>query len=789
LRLGDCGRRGKDVEGFGPAGMVAMCALVLVLWLLLGCSPRPALPVQSQDRDPATVRLGEQAEQTVQACCCRWNHYVVHGGGGQTSLAINPTSPNVVYVTMDHGGIARSTDYGDTWQTINNNIGSMRLADAKLDPLNPDIVYVTAAYLRGSGQGELYRSMDGGAHWEFLTGAFGAEKWPSTRGIVIVPHDADGDRISDVLYVGAWAGNQSGENGGIWKSGDEGATWRQIGRVGGDGEVLKRANVWVLRKDPSDPDVLYAGMFVYDGSDTPGGIFKSTDGGQNWVDVTNRIPVRNVSDIAISPDGGTLYAATNAFYGSGPGAGIYESTDGGNTWMPVNRGLEKTSLNFQVVLMDKDDPDVLYTGPFRGLAKGIYKTTDGGQHWYRTRFDHRGWWGERFANTWAMAQGADSRLYAATWSGVYRSDDGGETWRVRSQGLGNIMVYDVALDPQNPSIVYLGLADIGPWKSTDGGHTWSRIDGGYYEPYGKESGGAAAFAISPSDPRVIYSAVQGSSGTTLMGVNKTVNGGRRWRAVNNGLPGPDPAWVAADIAVHPLTPDIAYVGIRTEAGTGRVFKTTDGGASWIELPHVAPEGDLPGVASVAISASHPDVVVVGTREPGRVYKTADGGESWSVVTPPPGLMHSNTIIHDIDIHPLYPEQMVIGVNMQGAYKTINGGQTWIQILDAGFFQDHVGNIALNPEVPIQATIEAIKFDPQDPQIIYAGHSNWGRGGFGVAKSTDGGASWTLISDPGLQYRNIFAIDINPQTEELFVGGFDGLYIYEQFFSVEGGCEY
>jgi hypothetical protein len=160
-----------------------------------------------------------------------------------------------------------------------------------------------------------------------------------------------------------------------------------------------------------------------------------------------------------------------------------------------------------------------------------------------------------------------------------------------------------------------------------------------------------------------------------------------------------------------------------------------------------------------------------------------------VVTPPPGLMHSNTIIHDIDIHPLYPEQMVIGVNMQGAYKTINGGQTWIQILDAGFFQDHVGNIALNPEVPIQATIEAIKFDPQDPQIIYAGHSNWGRGGFGVAKSTDGGASWTLISDPGLQYRNIFAIDINPQTEELFVGGFDGLYIYEQFFSVEGGCEY
>jgi photosystem II stability/assembly factor-like uncharacterized protein len=342
------------------------------------------------------------------------------------------------------------------------------------------------------------------------------------------------------------------------------------------------------------------------------------------------------------------------------------------------------------------------------------------------------------------------------------------------------MVYDIALDPRTPSTVYLGLADVGPWKSTDGGHTWSRIQDGYYEPYGRIAGSVAAFAISPSDPNVIYSAVEGSSGTTLMGVNKSVNGGQTWMAINNGLPGPRSAWVATDVVVHPLTPDVAYVGIAFDGGGGGVFKTTNGGASWTRLTNIASEGNLPWVVSLAISASDRDVVLVGTRQPGCVYKTIDGGASWAPISPPPELMGSNTIILDMDIHPLDANRIVIGVNTQGAYQTTDGGRTWTKVLGTQFFRDHVGDLALNPEAVIDATIAAVKFDPHDPQIIYAGHDNRGRGGFGVAKSVDGGVSWTLLQGPGFQYRNIFAMDINPQTKELFVGGFDGVYVYELF---------
>jgi photosystem II stability/assembly factor-like uncharacterized protein len=772
-----------------PLGEIVLALLLLSCVGISPTGPRPspseALATTTPDA-AATARLAEttairpteKPDTTRQAPSYRWNHYVVHGGGGQTALAVNPLSPNVVYATMDHGGIVKSTDYGDTWQTINNNIGRTRLADVELDPLNPDILYVAAAEGKGYGLGELYRSLDGGTHWEFLTSAFGIEKWPSTRAMVILPQDADGDQVSDVIYVGAWAGEEGSDRGGIWQSSDEGTTWQQIGCVGRDCELFKRANVWVLRTDPSNADILYAGMYVYQDVDTPGGIWKSTDGGLNWRDITNQIPVPYVSDIAISPDGDTLYAATNTVADSEPGVGIFKSADGGDTWTPINRGLEKTSLKFEIVLMDKDEPDVLYTGPFRG-GQGMYKTIDGGGHWYRTQIDYDGWW-ERFGNAWAIAGGSDSRLYVGTWNAIYRSDDDGESWLVRPQGLGNVMVLDIALDPQNPSIVYLGLADRGPWKSIDGGHTWSQIKDGYYEPYGKSSGSVAAFAISPSHPKIIYSAVQGSAGTTLMGVNKTVNGGKRWQAVNRGLPGPDPAWIANDVIVHTFKPDIAYVGLEVADGTGRVFKTVNGGKSWTELS-LDPTGRLPRVECIAISASDPELVLVGTKQPGRVYKTTDGGGAWSSISPSADLMDPNTIVYDIDIHPREPEQMIIGTNTEGAYKTSDGGQTWTLILGVDPFQDNVGDLVLDPEESIYARIRALRFDPDDPQTIYAGHDNrGGKGGFGVVKSTDGGTSWAFINDPGLQYRNIFTMEVNPQTKELFVGGFDGVYIYELF---------
>lgn len=770
-----------NVDGVNLAQVLLIGAVGLAL-LLLSCNSAQPVDTDPNKSDPIDSVSPHEPAATGQVLCCRWNHYVIDGGGGQTGLAVNPLSPNVVYATMDHGGIVKSTDHGDTWHTINNNIGRMRLADVKLDPLNPDILYVTAAFCRGCGQGELYRSLDGGTHWEFLTSAFGVEKWPSAREIVIIPQDADGDRISDVIYVGGWAGEAGGDGGGIWKSDDEGNTWKQIGRVDGDNQLLKRANVWVLRNDPANPDVLYAGMYVYRVSDTPGGIFKSTDGGLTWRDITHDIPVPYISDIAISPDGDTLYAATNTFYASERGAGIFKSTDGGNTWTPVNRGLERTSLKFEVLLMDQDDPDVLYAGPFKSPAKGIFKTVDGGEHWYRTDYDHTGWWKAALGNSWAIAEGADAKLYLATWSGIYRSDDHGESWLIRSRGLGNIQVFDIALDPQNPSTVYVALADRGPWKSTDGGHTWFQIDDGYFKPYDRSSGSVAALAISPSEPQTIYSTVRGSSGSTLMGVNKTTNGGKSWQAINNGLPGPNPAWIANDVVVHPLESDIAYLGIKTDAGTGAVFKTVNAGKEWTELLQIDPQGHLPGVESLSISASDPDTLVVGTRQPGRIYKTTDGGVNWVLVSPPPELMNPDTIVHDIDIHPNNSDLIVIGTNLYGAYQTIDGGQTWRQILDPDFVEDNVGNLALNPDEPINATIKAVKFDPDDPRIIYAGHDNQqGRAGLGVLKSTDGGASWSIIISSGLQYRNVFVMDIHPQTKELFIGGFDGVYKYEQFY--------
>ena len=119
--------------------------VALSLVLLPGCDNHLATLSQDNDTEtwtyPPIVLRGRRT--------ARWNRYVVDGGGGQTALAVNPLSSNVVYATTDFGGIVKSVDYGDHWYSINNNIGSTRLANVTLDPLDPDVIYVTASDCRG----------------------------------------------------------------------------------------------------------------------------------------------------------------------------------------------------------------------------------------------------------------------------------------------------------------------------------------------------------------------------------------------------------------------------------------------------------------------------------------------------------------------------------------------------------------------------------------------------------------------------------------------------------------
>ena len=213
------------------------------------------------------------------------------------------------------------------------------------------------------------------------------------------------------------------------------------------------AVVNALARDPSFPDTIYAAT-------VGGGVFKTGDGGETWGPINNGLDDGYVTALAVDPAAtGTVYAATTY-------AGVFKTTDGGKTWRPaVLRDSFLTAL-----AIDPGQPSRLYAGTESGL---IYRTTDGAATWTLA-----------FPSTAAVSSivvSPDSTAYTTTRFGVvYRSSDGGDHWNQLNTGFQRQFPYvinaSLANDPSNPQTVYVVL-DTTMFKTTDGGNTWSPLDG------------------------------------------------------------------------------------------------------------------------------------------------------------------------------------------------------------------------------------------------------------------------------------------------------------------------
>jgi len=771
-------------------------ALTLAGLILSGC--RSAGVARTPGDSTATVESPGPAVQpiipspvpSVVPTVPGWHRQTLGGGGGQTGIAIHPTDSNIVYVTTDNGGIIKSVDSGETWFSINNNIGNGRLGDIAMDPLDPEVLYVTAKVYSERREwrdapvtGELYRTRNGGRSWEVAyaegmgTGdgrCFGIIQWPSTRNILIsfLPsdpgrYDADGDHLTDVIYVGGWDEDEASadQRAGVWKSTDEGATFTQL--------ALNDKNIWVLRQEPDDPEVLYAGTFG-------DGLWVSRDGGATWADWRSRIPMPMISDIAMVPGSDVLYVATNTFYSPYSSdeyrgrRGVYKSVDGGESFFAVNAGLERTSLNFEVLALDSTDPSgqTLYTGPWSGPDRGIYKTSDGGAHW--TRMSHETAddppWFQRFDNLWALEQARDGTLFATSWRGIYRYDPARQHWAIKANGLGNISVQEIAFEPWSDTTIYLGILDSTPWKSTDRGVTWTSIGDGFTTTDGGERVGASDFAISPTDPRVVYATGIGSSGEYVSAVNRSEDRGQHWTTITNGLRATsteDPQWQANAIAVSVHNPNVAYVVLEMKEGGGRIYKTANGGQEWQEILAFS---ERP--TDLALSTTDPETLVCVTRQ-GTVYISADAGREW----------HSSKVdeelLYAVDVFSTDPSRILVGANVSGAYLTTDGGQTWQHIFSEAELTPLIGNLALSSFARERywPTIRAVMFDPRDPETLYLGHNPNPWLGVGVLKSVDGGRRWTVLDDRNFQMRSVSSLDLDSTTGNLVAGTWEAYYYH------------
>jgi hypothetical protein len=521
----------------------------------------------------------------------------------------------------------------------------------------------------------------------------------------------------------------------------------------------------VLVLDPARSGTLYAvagGDLAEDHV-----LHTSVDAGASWRELPGpsclsevRLVPCLIQGLAIVPATTTLYAGTDQ--------GVFKSIDGGATWPGGSSGPTCRTAGVPIpcvvtsVAIDTATPTTLYAGT---SYQGVFKSVDGGATWREASTGLA--CGQFFCGvtTLVIDPVTPTTLYAGTYQGVSSTVDGGATWRATNLGG---QVYVIALDPDTPTTLYAGTSQE-LFTSVDGGATWRTASlpcgGSPLAPCIAE-----ALAIDPVTPTTVYAG-------TSQGIFKSANGGATWAARNDGL---THLRVRA-LAIDPAVPTTLYAGsdvpslLSPTLGAGGMFKTVDGAETW--SPVNAGLGRFT-ITSLAADSEAPGTVYAGSdRGGGGVYKTTDSGASWREVSA--GLPSFEVTALVVD--PATPTTLYAGTS-HGVSKSVDGGATWS--LSSAGLTCGVGSAH-------SCSVYDLAIDPSRPTTLYAAISP------GVVfKSVDGGVTWRAAST-GLICRVygdaclVIALAIDPATPTtLYAGAAQGFANSGGVFkSVDGGASW
>ncbi|HLJ50100.1 MAG TPA: hypothetical protein VKU01_29005 [Bryobacteraceae bacterium] len=472
----------------------------------------------------------------------------------------------------------------------------------------------------------------------------------------------------------------------------------------------------------------------------------------------------------------------NTYYFGATGGGVWKTTDGGRKWVPISDEFFKTG-SVGSIDVSESDPNVVYVGmgepDIRGNAShgdGVYKSLDAGKTWKHVGLENT----YQIGSVRIHPKNPDIVYVAALGHqfgpneerGVYRTTDGGATWKqivTRGPKAGAV---DLAFEPGNPRVLYAAFWEVyrTPWslesggpgsglmKSTDGGDTWTDLTRAPGMPKGII--GRVGVTVSPVDPERVWATVEADDG----GIFRSDNGGKNWTKVNQSRALRQRAWYYSRIFADPQKLDTIY------ALNVGFFRSIDGGHNFgsVSIPH----GDnhylwiAPNDSNRMIESNDGGVVV-----------TTDGGKSWSTQdNQPTAQFYRVALDEDFPYHAYGAQQdnstvriatrsQRGGINEKDWYDVGGGESGWIQpdpknsqIVYAGSYDglltryDHrteqMRNITVWPDNPMGYGAEGMKyrfqwdfpivFSPHDPSTMYAG-------GNVLFKTTNEGQSWTAIS--------------------------------------------
>jgi photosystem II stability/assembly factor-like uncharacterized protein len=301
----------------------------------------------------------------------------------------------------------------------------------------------------------------------------------------------------------------------------------------------------------------------------------------------------------------------------------------------------------------------------------------------------------------AIAPSNPIAIYNSTeYGGIFKSPDGGKTWKSRNVGLTGYWVNCLAIHPSQPTTLYAGTRGQGIFKTTDGGDTWVQVHRG-----DEATSDVTAVEVNPLTPNSVF------AGTWGGGVLKSQDAGATWKKVNTGLAGNNLYIRALALAIASASPKTLYVATWGVSNGGGVHKTTNGGASWSPVNSGIPtdsSGVVDSMYDIAVAPSAPSTLYAGSAA--GMYKSTNGGAKWRLV-------HSVEGYYSIAIHPQNASVVYAGSLWNGAYKSADGGASWSAI-----------NSGMPPSSPYNSNHEyetydppfALEIDPASPSTVYAG---------------------------------------------------------------------
>ena len=571
-----------------------------------------------------------------------WAHLGSNDFSGMaiSDVAVSPADPNTLFVAVSNRflktydpttdkkpGIYKSTDSGVSWQRVlsacqNNDTVCAPASALVIDPTNANTLYA------GLEEVGLLKSTDGGNTWPVLLDSAklgtlfnnGSDAPFSRVEIALSKSDAQ------VLYVGfAFLNNDGSSVGYIAKTTDGGASdqnWSLVTpsqNTGYCGTQCDYDNAITIH--PTNPNMVFAGgqaQYSQGLAGIDGTLFQSSDSGQTWTYNAGTSAATTIHPdlhaIAIAPSDPNIVWV-------GVDGGVYKSIDGGKTWQTRNTTL--ATAQFQSVALHPTDPNILFGG-MQDNAKA--KTTDGGNTWTGLDagdggftaidpFEPRYWYGTRFSASGQIMQ-------------FQRNDNGGtinsDEWPIRATGINvndRVLFYaPLLVDPNVAARVYWGTNKL--YRSNNRGEAWSAIspDLTKADPANRRAA-ISAIAVLPGSPANSNVIVIGTSDGNLQ---ISANSGNSW---TDATKAPLPNRYVTDVAFGSgQTIYASYAGYasNTPAQTGHIFRSPNGGNSWIDISSGLP--DLP-IWAMAVDDTTPNILYVGNDF--GIYRSTDSGATWA----------------------------------------------------------------------------------------------------------------------------------------------------------------